>query len=202
MKKRVIGLILGMAMAATAMTGCGSSGNSADYVQGVLDVAYNKGTDTYVKAAGADKEDAKKAADSSLEAEAKVLCAYFGIEEPSEDVLDTFRDFAGKMYEKASYTVKEKGDGVEVVIKPLQLFDDEEVKQYVEDFDIKEFVDGDSSCTDEAFAKGITELLEKKLEKAEYGKEVTISVSVTEKDGKMTVSDEDLLKIDEQIVAY
>ena len=49
--KKLKGIIIGV-LAAAVLTGCSGSANSGkEYVQGVLDVAYNKGTDGYVKAA-------------------------------------------------------------------------------------------------------------------------------------------------------
>ena len=61
-------------------------------------------------------------------------------------------------------------------------------------------MDGEAS-DDEAFAKGLLEAV--KAEKAGTAKEsIKVTVIVKEKDKTFTVSDEDLMKIDEQIIAY
>lgn len=198
MKRKLAGMILGVVLAVTALGGCSKSGNSSTYLKGVLDVAYNKGTQDYVKAAGAKEADAKKYTQQSLEAEAMVMAAYFGIEEPSEEVVTVFTEFCKELYKKVSYEVKDDG---KVVINQVTLPITEDVQNYIDEFNIKQFVDGDTSCTDEAFAKGVTEVLSKALEKAET-KEVTVEVKVSEKDGKYSISDEELQKLDEQMLVY
>ena len=47
-------------LTAIILAGCsGSDSSKAEYVQGLLDIAYNKGTEVYVKAADVKEEDAK-----------------------------------------------------------------------------------------------------------------------------------------------
>lgn len=203
MKKRLAVLILSLILVMTAFAGCGSSGDAEAYVKGLMDIAYNKGTEAYVKAAGVKKEEAEKYMEQSVEAEAKIVAAYFGIGNPSEEVTAEFKKFVEKMYEGLDYEVKSDGDKVIVTFTQTGITLGEEAQSYIDEFNIKEFVDGDVSCTDEAFAKGIVELLCKELEgdgSAAETKEVEITV--TEKDGKYTVSDEDLLKLDTELVVY
>ena len=57
-------------------------------------------------------------------------------------------------------------------------------------------------CTEEKFVDGVTKELEKSAEAAEYEKKVEIEIAVTKKDGKYTVSDEDLSAIDDAMFVY
>lgn len=192
-------------LTAIILAGCsGSDSSKAEYVQGLLDIAYNKGTEVYVKAADVKEEDAKNYSQQALEAEAKVMAAYFGIEEPSEEVLKSFQGFCEKMYKEVSYKVEAKGDRVQVSTNQIIIGSQSEALQnYVDDFNIRQFVDGDASCTDEAFAKGAVEVMEQDLKKLFCGTQTkTIEVTVTEKDGKMSVSDKDLENLDSQIIVY
>lgn len=202
--KKLCKLCVFVCMMAVLLTGCGSSAgsskDSARYVKAVLDVAYGKDVKDYVELTGAKEADVKKNAESALAAEAKVMAAYFGMEEPSEKVLDTLGDVCRLLYEKASYSAAEKDGKIVVTINPVTALQSDEVTEYVDNYNIKEFVDGESS-DDEAFAKGLLEAVKSgKVETAKESKEITVTVK--EKDGSFTISDEDLMKIDEQIIAY
>lgn len=205
MKKRLAGILMGIILAATALTACGSKaeGSAQTYVKGVLDVAYNKGTEDYVKATGAKEEDAKKFMAQSVEAEAKIMAAYFGMEEPSAEVIEALKPAVEKMYENVSYTVEASGDKVKVSHKEIYMGASEELQQYIDDFNVKAYIDGDTSCTDEAFAKGIADIILKGTAEDFCGTETkSVELTVTEKDGKYTVSDEDLVALDESMIVY
>lgn len=201
MKRKLAGLILSVVMAASALTGCGSSGDGADYVKGVLDVAYNQGTESYVDVAGVKEEDAKKYMEQSVTAEAKVMAAYFGIAEPSDEVIAEFKPVVEKLYEGLDYEVKADGDKVKVSSNEVAISISEELETYIDEFNVKAYVDGDASCTDEAFAKAVAEILLKDMGVCGT-KTVEVELIVTEKDGKYTISDEDLVKLDEAIIVY
>lgn len=204
MKKQWIrSFISVMLLSVLFLTSCSGSGDGADYVKGILDIAYNKGTESYVKATDVKEEEAKKYTQQSLEAEAKVMAAYFGIEEPSEQVIASFQEFCKKLFASISYKVEAKGDKVQISVNQMTIGNSEALQKYVEEFNIKQFVDGDESCTDEAFAKGVTEVLNKELEAGTCGtKDLTIEVTITEKDGKYSISDDELKKIEDQMVVY
>lgn len=203
MKRKIAGVISGV-MVLAALTGCGESKGSeeAAYVKGLLDVAYNQGVEDYADITGIAENEAKEFTQQSLQTEAEVLTAYLGIPDASGEAVEMLTEFCGKMYEKASYQVDTKDDNVQVTIKPLDIFSSEEVEDYIDEYNKREFIDGDPSCTDADFVDGIVTLLEKELEDPSYEKEVKVEVSV-EKDGESySVSDEDLETIDSQIIAY
>lgn len=204
--KKLWKLCIGVCMLTFLLTGCQSSGNSSEnsdsarYVKAVLDVAYGKDVKSYVELTSEKEADVKKNAESSLAAEAKVMAAYFGMEEPSEEILSTFKEICALLYEKASYSVEEKDGKVEVTIYPVTALQSDNVTEYVDNYNVKTFVDGEPS-DDEAFAKGLLETV--KAGKTGTAKESTkVTVTVKEKDRVFTISDEDLMKIDEKIIAY
>lgn len=206
MKKRVAGIVLSVTLLAAGLTGCGSSGDAADYVKGLMDVAYNKGTEVYVRAADVKEADAKEYMAQSVEAECKIMAAYFGIDNPSDAVIEEFKPVVEKMYESLEYEVEADDNKVNICSNTVGINPGEEVQQYLEDYSVKRYVDGDTSCTDETFAKGVAEVLLKQMESSSaqiHDKSSDkVEISVTEKDGKFTVSDEDLAKLDSELVVY
>lgn len=202
MKKRLAGLLVSAVMALSVLTGCGSSGDADAYTKGVLDIAYHKGTEEYVKVTGAKKADAEKYMEQSMEAQSKALAVYFGIENPSDTVIEAFTPAAEKICELVDYEVEADGDKVIVEAKGVEVKPGEEAKQYLDDYNVKRFVDGDTSCTDESFAKGMAELLVKELESAKDTETTTVEITVTEKDGSFHISDEDMIKVDEALISY
>lgn len=206
MKKRLAGIILSVVMLAAGLTGCGSSDDAATYVKGLMDVAYNKGTEDYVEASGVKEADAKKYMEQSVEAECKIMAAYFGINNPSEEVIAEFKPVVEKMYESLEYEVKADSDKVKISANEVGIGLGEEAQQYLDDYTVKRYVDGDTTCTDETFAKEMAELLLKQMDKGSCATCDMVSdkleITVTEKDGKFTISDEDLAKLDSELVVY
>lgn len=190
-------------MGTMLLAGCGSTAdNSKGYVKGLLDVAYGKGVEDYVQATGVKEADAETYSSQALKSEVNALQAYYGMDtEGTDKTEETLEEVCRILYEKTSYEIKEKDGKAEVTIQPVTALESEAVTGYVDSFNVKEFVDGDQSCTDEAFAEGLLEVL--KSEGVEVSdKKTTITVTVTEKDKKPYISDEDLQKLDEAILIY
>ena len=199
--KKIATCILGAFFMVGTLSGCsGSSVSSADYVKAVLDVAYCA-DDADGNALDMSKDDVEKAKDSCIEKEAEFLTEYFNMEDVSDSTKKSLEGAAEKIFSSAKYTVEEKGDKVLVTIEPLKVFTDS-LQEYVDDFNVKKYVEADDSCTEEEFVDGVTKELEKSAEVAEYEKKVEIEIAVTKKDGKYTVSDEDLSAIDDAMFVY
>ncbi len=197
-KIAVLAVLLGVV--AVLASGCGRKGTETDYVEGLLDVAY--GSDAInAKALDMNDKEISDARSDSLSAEAQFLIKYFHMDEVSKETEDIFKDISGKLSRAADYRVSGEGEEITVTIRPLQVYS-EELQTFVDEFNVKKFVDADASCTEEAFAKGIADILEKAADAPAYGDEVTVKVNVTEKGGKYSVSDEDLAKIDSAMFIY
>lgn len=199
--KKITSFVLCMGISAALFTGCGSNGSQSDYVEGILNVAYNSDA-INEKALDMSEKDIAAATKASNESEAKFLEAYFNMEDVSDDTQKAFEEIAAKIAMITDYTVEESSsEEVMVKIKPLKVVSDE-LEEFVEDFNVKKFVDADESCTEEAFVDGVVEILEKNVKNPQYGEETTIKVNVTKKDGKYTISDEDMVKLDSAMFIY
>lgn len=183
-------------------TGCGNSkGSAADYVDGLLDVAYfadeiNDSLDDSMS----DKE-ITSARDICADEEAKFIEAYFNMEEVSDETHEAFKSLAEKLSASASYSVEENGDKVSVKIKPLIVGSDE-LHDFVDDFSVKKYVEKDESCTEKAFVDGVVKIMEKEADSPDYADEVNVDVTVKKENGKYSISDEDLKKIDAAMFVY
>lgn len=201
---KMIRIGTGMMMGTVLLTGCGSSsGADADkVVKAYLDVAYGKSVTEYADIADVEESDAKKYSEQALQAEVDALQAYYGMDtEGSSQTEEMLGQVVELMFDKTEYSVTADGENVTVTFKPVTALQSEAVIQYVDDFNVREFVDGDTSCTDEAFAQGLLEILQKDgVETAD--KDTEITVSVTEKDGKTTIDGDELAKIDEALLVY
>lgn len=200
-RKQIWAGLLVLVLVFTGLTACksASGGKAAEYVTALLDVAYGKDTKAYTKLTDASEKDAKAYSEQAIEAQAKILAAYFGMEEPSDKVIEDFEEISRLLYAKAAYTAQDKDGKVVVSITPVTMLQSAVVQDYVDDFNVKEFVEGDASCTDESFAGGLLELL-KKSDISVADKPVEVTISVSEKDGSYTISDEDLEKLDEAVI--
>ena len=188
------------AMMMTTLSACGSSkGSNADYIDGVLDVAYF--ADDVNDAVSMSDDEIKAAREICKEKEAEFIKAFYNMEEVSDESQKAFEDIAEKLCGATNYSVSAKGDTVTVTIKPLKVYS-EELQKYVDEFAVKKYVDADESCTEKEFVDKVTELMNKSAENPSYANEVKIEVSVTKKDGKYSISDEDLAKIDDAMFVY
>lgn len=201
--KKITGIIAS-ALLITMLTGCGSS-DAGSYVNALLDVAYGRDVDAYAKIADIDKEEANGYTEQSIQAEAVFMAKYYGFDEKDSDVTDVFADFCKKLYKKAKYTVDNKdGNKVSVEIEPLMVLEqaEDDIEAYLEEYNVKAYVDGDKSATRKSAAEKIVQICETYLDKAEYGDPVTVEIDVEEKDGKWYVSDEKLTEVDKNIISY
>lgn len=184
----------------SVVAGCGNSGSSsADYVDGLLDVAYF--ADDVNKAVSMSDDEIKSAREICKEKEADFIETYYNMEDVSDKTQKAFEDIAVKLCSAADYSVSAKGDTVTVTIKPLKVYS-EELQEYVDDFAVKKYVDADESYTEDKFTDEVIKIMSKAADNPSYADEVKIDVKVTEKDGKYSISDEDLVKIDDAMFDY
>lgn len=108
------------------------------------------------------KDDVEKAKDSCIEKEAEFLTEYFNMEDVSDSTKKSLEGAAEKIFSSAKYTVEEKGDKVLVTIEPLKVLTDS-FQEYVDDFNVKKYVEADDSCTEEEFVDGVTKNLKNPL---------------------------------------
>lgn len=199
--KKIIAFLFSLIFIVGILNGCGSSGTAADYVSAVLSVAYysdavdNKRLDMKT-------EDVDKARQECADKEAQFLEQYFNLENVSDKTHKSFVEAAKKISACVSYTVTENGDNkVIVTTKPLIIYS-EKLQEFVDDFNVKRYVDADKSYTEDKFVEGVVKIIDETVSKPEYADEVKIEISIDKKDGKYQISDEDLAKIDSAMFKY
>lgn len=201
-KNKIVAAILLAGLMACSLAGCGkSSGKASDYVDAILHIAYfSDAIDN--KTLDMTDDEVRKARQDCADKEAQFLAGYFNMEDISDNTREIFKETAEKLLAKADYTVSEgEGSKVKVSIKPLIVYS-EELQEFVDDFNVKKYVDADKSCTEEKFAEGVAGFLEKSADNAKYADEIEVEVNVTENNGKYEISDEDLSKIDAAMFVY
>lgn len=200
--KKIFAVIMCTAMAAITLTGCGKSkGDEASYTKGLLEVAYFAQKPENIDTLSMKKDETDAASESSCEKEAQFIASYFNMENVSDDTIKSFKEAAKKLGAAADYSVNANGDKVTVTIKPL-IVKSEELEKYVEEFAVKKYVDADKNCTEKEFVDGAVKILEKAAFNPKYADEVKIDITVSSKDGKYEISDEDLAKIDNAMFVY
>lgn len=199
-KKLIAALTLCVLTCAMAV-GCGSKGTAVDYVEGVMDLAYASDV-VNDKALDMSDDQKEKAKEQSVKAEAEFLAYYLNIEDPSQQALDILAEACQELYKAAAYSVTGNEDEITVTVKPLVVHT-QELEDFVQEFNVKKFVDADSSCTDEAFAKGVAQILKEIAKNPEYEEVKTIKFNIGAGANKdYSISSDDLKAIDEAIFAY
>lgn len=198
--KKLVSILFAVTLLAGVVTGCGNSGSSAGYIDALMGVTYfSDAIDN--KLLDMSDEEVSKAKEQCATKEAEFLQAYFNMEEVSDETKDAFEQVAQKLGQATDYSVEGEGDKVTVTIKPLKVYS-EELQEYVDEFNVKKYVDADKSCTEKEYVDNVVKILEKSADNPQYGEEVKIEVTVSEDGGEFTVSDEDLAKIDNAMFIY
>lgn len=193
-------LLIGALTTFTMLSGCGNAKTSgADYVEGVLDVAYF--AEDVNKSVSMSDDEIKAAREICKDKEAQFIESYFNMEDVSDETHKIFEDVAVKLCEAADYSVASDTDSVTVSIRPLKVYS-EKLEEYVEDFVVKKYVEADKSCTEKEFADNVAKFMSDAAENPVYDEEVKVEVKVTKKGGKYSISDEDMSKIDAAMFMY
>ena len=126
-----------------------------------------------------------------------------------DELQSKFADLVKSMFANISYTVgsatpltdgSAEGYEVPLTIKPLQLNVEDELKQWIDDFQANTSMeDLQKMDTNEIYEKiygEIADLLTKAIEKKEYGEEKTVSIPVTKnKDGLYALDEEAIAQV-------
>lgn len=199
--KKITVLLFMLIFVAVISNGCGSSYTAADYVSAILSVAYySDAVDN--KCLDMKMEDVNKVRQECADKEAQFLEKYFNMENVSDKTHKTFVESAKKISASVSYTVSENGDNKVIVsVKPLVIHS-EKLQKFVDDFNVKRYVDADKSYTEDKFVEGVVKIIDEAASDPEYADEVKIEINVDNKGGNYKISDEDLAKIDSAMFKY
>ena len=215
-KKRSFAALLCCLLLALLCSGCDKF-DASGYVKAVMDNFYLDDSAAYVEIVGTTAEEAHQVYQDGLTAEAQIFCTYMSIDpemvkpQTAERILALY----GEIYRHAKYEVepaKKEGGGytVPVRIYPIDLFDQslDDLNDYVERFHTAiengDHIGKSTSYLSTAYQNEILAVLEKHLETiGNLTEPVELTIRI-EKDGADAwgMSDEDLQRIDEQIIHY
>lgn len=213
--RRSIVLCLVFLFALCSLCGCGGKKKTVYqlYVQNLLDVNYKGIYSNYIKENGGQEADAENMHRDCINQLAEQLISHYSINNTQALKLkERFLEIAELIYSQTKYTVSESyHEGrdyfVDVTIYPINVLDQsyDDIIAYIEQFnaDVDAGVYNNHTMEqyEETFAMGLADILEENANNMEYQDPVTIKVTIID-DGKYySISSEDLISIDSQMIA-
>lgn len=183
-----------------------------DYVKSLIAINYLGATDDYVKATGANQEDADALYQANVELLADNILAYYGITLSNASTMrQGYVDLAKNIYSKVNYKVSNAyKDGtaylVDVTIYPIDIFaqTSEEVNAYITQFNEAvangDYNDYTMEQYETEFSTGLLEILNTACLNMTYAAEKVVTVEIIIDDNVYYISDKDFLAIDEAII--
>lgn len=199
-----------------SISGCSSNTKEKayqNYVKSLISVNYLGATSDYIKATGANEDDAKDLYDSNISHLSNNLKAYYSLDFADEsDSMTKLNELSKNIYSKVKFNVskayKEGNDYfVDVTIEPINILNDTNtsINDYVTEFNtqVNEGVYRDYTKEEfEAkFADGLITILTESINTVTYGEAQVLKVKIITTDSTYYISDEDLILIDSNIIA-
>lgn len=198
-----------------SLTGCRDKkiDKYQDYVKSLISINYMGATEDYIKATGANKEDAEALYQSNAEHLADNILTYYNITiNDAKDMRDGYVELAKSIYGKVNYKVSEaRKDGsvylVDVTIYPINLFSQSaaDVTSYVDRFntDVKDGVYNEYTLEqyETVFSTGMLEILNDACLNMTYADPVVVTVEIVEDGNTFYISDRDFLRIDAAMIS-
>lgn len=183
------------------------------YVQNLLDVNYKGIYTNYIKENGGKEADADNMHLDCVNQLAEQLISHYSLDNAqSLSIKERFLEIAELIYSKTNYSVSEsyhEGSDyyVDVTIYPAnvlnQSYDDiiAYIDQFNADVDAGVYNNHTKEQYEETFAKGLADILERNANSMEYLDPVTIKVAIIDDGTYYSISAEDLISIDRQMIA-
>ena len=215
MIKRSFALLLSCLLLMLLCTGCGGF-DAAGYVKAVMDNFYLDDSAAYVDIVDTTAEQAHQTYLDGLSTEVQIFYNYMSIdpETVKEQTAERVLELYNQIYKRAKYEIepaKKTGGGYDVLVRvyPLDLFDQslDDLNDYVHRFHTAlengDHIGKSTSYLATAYQNEILSILERHLETIGYLGPVELTVKIEKDAGEAWgMSDEDLQKIDEQIIHY
>lgn len=212
--KKILSIILCLSML-SVLSGCRDkkADKYQDYVKSLISINYMGATEDYIKATGANKEDAEALYQANAEHLADNILTYYSITiTDAEAMRDGYIELAKNIYSKVNYKVSEaRRDGtvylVDVTIYPINLFSQsqEAVTAYVDKFntDVKSGIYNDYTLEqyETEFSTGMLDILNDACLNMTYADPVTVTVEIVEDGDTFYISDSDFLKLDAAMIS-
>lgn len=198
-----------------SLTGCRDKkiDRYQDYVKSLIAINYMGATEDYIKATGANQEDADALYESNAEHLADNILTYYSITiTDAPDMRQGYVDLAKNIYKKVNYKVSEaRKDGsaylVDVTIYPINLFSQsaDAITTYVDSFnngvnngDYNEYTLEEYETE---FSSGILAILNDACINMTYAEPVVVTVEIIEDGDVYYISDRDFLAIDAAMIS-
>lgn len=212
--KKCLACLLG-ALMLFSLTGCAGNLDKKyqNYIKSLIAINYLGASDDYIKATGANKEDAEALYQANVELMADNILAYYGVViTDAPEMRDGYVELAKNIYSKVNYSVSKayKQDDsyyVDVTIHPINLFvqTKDSVGNYISKFNTSvlngNYNDHTLAEYETEFSTGLLELLNDGCLNMTYGDPVVVTVKIIETESTYYISDEDFLAIDAAMIA-
>ncbi|MGN0152179.1 MAG: hypothetical protein ACI39Q_06870 [Wujia sp.] len=213
-KKKIICLLFTVALI-FSLTGCKDKKieRYQNYVKSLISINYMGATEDYIKATGANREDAEALYQANIEHLTDNILAYYNVTiSDASDMRQGYMDLARNIYSKVNYKVSEaRKDGsaylVDVTIYPINIFSQssEDITTYIDGFNTR-VKDGDYNeytleQYETEFSTGMLEILNQACINMTYADPVTVTVEIIEDGDTFYISDRDFLAIDAAMIS-
>lgn len=219
MKKKKQYWIVALVVALIAAIGAGyyvymNRFNASEYVKAVLDVSYKNKTEEYIALTDTPKKEAEQIFEKNLD----VTMEEFDSLNLPDELSAKYRELFGNIAGKVSYTVgqaqkdKEGNYTVEVMVKPITLFEDtyatfqQKAKEYAEQVS-NDVMAGAEMPSDEQMQNDVYQiyydvLMEEWNQGLQYGEAVNVTLHVVKaEDGEYKIKDEDMKALDAALIS-
>lgn len=183
------------------------------YIKSLIAINYLGATKDYIKASGANKEDADALYDANIELLTDNILSYYSVNiDDAPELRESFKDLARTIYSKVNYKVdKARKDGsvylVDITVYPINLFSQTsaEVTTYINTFNdsVKAGTYNDYTLAEyeTEFAQGLVDILKTGCESMTYADPQVVTVEIIEDGNKYYISDRDFMKIDAAMIS-
>ncbi|MBO5509643.1 MAG: hypothetical protein J5962_04185 [Lachnospiraceae bacterium] len=196
-----------------SITGCSNSKEKmyGDYVKSLIGINYLGANENYIKATGANQEDADALYEANAEMLANNIQAYYGVTiTDAPELQSEYIELAKHIYSKVNYSIDKVYKGtdsyyVDVIIYPMDIFNQtaEDVSTYVDVFNVAvangSYNEYTLSEYETIFSRGLIDILFEASLEMSYADPVTVTVQIIEENGTYRISDSDFLAIDKAI---
>lgn len=212
--ERRISLVVICTCLIACLTGCTANTEKRyqSYIKSLISINYLGATKDYIKASGANQEDADALYQANIELLTDNILTYYSVKiDDAPEMREQFQTLAKNIYSKVNYKVdKARKDGsvylVDVTIYPINLFaqTSADVTAYVDSFnnDVKDGIYNDYSLTDyeTVFAQGLIDILNAGCENMSYADPQVVTVEIIEDGNKYYISNRDFMNIDAAMI--
>ncbi len=198
-----------------SLTGCEKREEKRyqNYVKSLIAINYLGATEDYIKATGANKEDADALYEANAEYLADSILSFYGIEiSEAPDMYPKYVELAKNIYSKANYKVSKAYKSgtqyfVDVTVYPMNIFvqTSPDVVAYVEHFNQEVAKGTYNNYTmneyETEFSSGMLDILNEGCMNMTYGEPVTITATIITDGNTFYIGDHDFMAIDAAMIS-